>query len=137
MNEALCTWCQDIFQGKVNWDPDGDPEWTLKQVQLHHKCLEDLKRCGEGECILCAALWLEFPKQVRAEWLASDEKAEQESRLATGQCSTDSQLFYRLILTGCGESSIHIELRSHTAPDLRERAYTVSFYLHRAYIFHV
>jgi hypothetical protein len=48
MNDALCTWCQDIFQGKVNWDPDGDPEWNLKQVQLHHACLKDLKICGEG-----------------------------------------------------------------------------------------
>ena len=133
MNEGLCSWCQAIFSGAVNVEHvkgKGERDWMfdkmLKEKQPHHESIIDLKTCGETECMLCAALWLELATNVRNEWLDLDTVYKSHD-----QPCASTQIFYTIKLGGILSTELAIIIRSATTPDVPDEDTTLVLHLYR------
>jgi hypothetical protein len=140
MNESLCSCCQDIFIGVIHAQEYGEDIedvagsiCCLKRMQKHHSSFDELKRCGENQCTLCSALWLEFPREMQTELLAKDVVVASEVPCSDGRSNPKTQLFYDLTLFAVGHAEIRVHIRSATAPDLEDKDFKLELWLYRKY----
>jgi hypothetical protein len=75
MNDELCSWCRELFLGDVEVAIGRRVLRVLKPNVAHHATWDEMRSCGESECIICAALWLELPERIRNQWLEKDMMA--------------------------------------------------------------
>jgi hypothetical protein len=132
MNEALCTYCADIFRGSVaEWSQsygqreenshyDAEADFSLRELSWikkdkpHHKSISDLRECAERICRLCAAFWSSLLDGERDSWLALDAAllSDQPSASSPSAVHPRTQLHYGISLD-LYESQFDIYLEGH------------------------
>jgi hypothetical protein len=131
MNDSLCGCCQQIFDNgdfdpPVNWE-DWD-EYKRSSAVIadmpHHSSIEELRHCAEADCILCKALWLQFPPQFADIWLT--EFAEEtevidktEVFLMNGTSYANTQLFYSVEMSTAGTPKITVAVYNSNIRKIR------------------
>jgi hypothetical protein len=145
MNDALCSFCQDLFRGEIDeWDArsgygndlesldseetDEDDEKSFRRSgrylknQPHHDSVDQLQQCGENSCRLCAAFWGQLSHKRQQEWKVSETNIK-----ASGVGDEKTRLLCDLWLE-LWPLSIRIELNNEWGPSSHTTECTLDSY---------
>jgi hypothetical protein len=92
-NQSLCDCCLRVFAA--------DNAFSIP----HHESVDHLIRCATYDCLLCAGMWNEIPREHQALWVAADDAL---------NGFRPTQIFCQVL--SYSSETLYIEYTSQTAP---------------------